>query len=304
MLKRLFLMCLLCIIIQPSLGLAKHSKKLHHVTFHHLKKSFHQKKLVLHQSSTKKNKLALRKKRTYVSGYRPNIKTNQLPSYIVQSMKEQTTASSEPTSSFQQRLVDFVHKSIGTIRYSVYKLGGSLFDPTKGVYVLDCSNYVDQLLNTAHPESYTNLVKSTGSDKPNSNDYYNFFSYLSRHPQPYWQKINEVNQMEPGDILVVRYKNNRGQETGGHVMIVMNKPTPNADAYQVDVADSAAGPHSQDTRQNNVSGIGIGTLLLKTLPHSDTPAALAWKFGAHWQTNINLAIARPLDKREYFTIGY
>jgi hypothetical protein len=135
------------------------------------------------------------------------------------------------------------------------------------------------------------LVRSTGADDPNSENYYHFFAALPSEPVTNWDKVNSVDQLQPGDILVIRYQNHAQVPVGGHVMIVMNKPVHDTDAFLVRVADSARAGHSQDTRRH--SGIGIGTLLLKADPVSGQPYAYAWKEGGYWQDNVSFAMGRP-----------
>lgn len=197
--------------------------------------------------------------------------------------------------SFTQRLVNHVHKMVSNFNYSKYKMGGAHFDDYKGVYILDCSRYVDYLLEAMHPEAYSSLVSSTGSDAPNSKHYYDFFTNLSEDVQEHWNKIEHVEQLQAGDILVFQYKNARKKTTGGHVMIVMDKPIRDSDAFLVRVADSARTGHSDDTRERHDSGIGIGTLLLQANPHTGRPSAFAWTFNSYWQHNVSFAMARPVD---------
>lgn len=210
-------------------------------------------------------------------------------------MGERTSPTRQLVSSIEERIVSFVQKSVETLRYSAYKLGGTKFDASHGIYVVDCSSYVDNVLRSVHPNAFSSLVNSTGADKPNSQHYYEFFSALPEEPKRYWNKVDEIEALHPGDILVFRYKNTRGAETGGHVMVVMEKPVRTAEAFLVSVADSAPVGHSQDTRQRQYSGIGIGTLLLKMDPKTGQPAAYAWKVGSRWNKNVNFAMARPTD---------
>jgi len=208
-------------------------------------------------------------------------------------------ALSEPSpslaNSIGQHLVKLVRKTVATLRYSVYKLGGTHFDTSRGVYIVDCSDYVDNLLQTVHPDAYSSLVNSSGSYKPTTEHYYDFFKDLTKDSDGYWNKINEVKELRPGDILVFRNKNSMGSMVKGHIMIVMDKPIADADEYLVRVADSAPVGHSEDTREHHVSGIGIGTLLLKVNPETGQPYAYAWKVGSHFQRNVNFAMARPLE---------
>lgn len=198
-------------------------------------------------------------------------------------------------SSLEHRLVEFVHKTVETVRYSAYKLGGRRFDASRGIYVLDCSDYVDNILEAVNPKAYWSLADATGSDKPTSQHYYQFFSGLSEYPSYYWNKVDDVERLEPGDILVFRKKNSMGHQTGsGHVMVVMNKPIFDEDAYLVRVADSAPSGHSEDTRMPHKSGIGIGTILIKVNPQTGRPSAYAWKVGSRWKQNVTFAMARPV----------
>lgn len=198
-------------------------------------------------------------------------------------------------SNVEQRLVNFVRNMVSSLHYSNYKLGGTTIDESRGVYVTDCSTYVDHIVKTIYPRAYTSLVNATGTEKPTSDDYYDYFVNLADKPQNHWNMIDDVEKLRPGDILVFRFKNSLGIETGGHVMIVMDEPARNDNTFFVRVADSAPTGHSEDTRLPRRSGIGIGTLMLKVDPRSYQPYAYAWKAGARWERNVYVAMARPVD---------
>lgn len=213
---------------------------------------------------------------------------------------EELTATSNDTTptksdnSFTHRMVAMVDDTVQNLRYSVYKLGGTHYDASKGVYMVDCSDYVDHLLHDSSPQAYTSLATWSGSYKPTSEHYYSFFTQrLAAASDPNWQKINNTQKLQPGDILVFRYKNSRGRAAGGHVMIVMDKPSGDDNVLQLRVADSAASGHGEDTRPAHTSGIGIGTMLLKVNSDTGEPYAYAWKAGAPWKSNVNFAMARP-----------
>ena len=112
--------------------------------------------------------------------------------------------------------------------------------------------------------------------------------------------MEDVEGLRPGDILVFRYRgSHRHSHSGGHVMVVMNQPVRQGNMYLVSVADSASSGHSQDTRTGvHSSGVGIGTLLLRINPKTGQPAAYAWKIGAQWRSNVNFAMARPMDGKD------
>lgn len=193
--------------------------------------------------------------------------------------------------SFKQKLVSYVKNSVNHLRYSRYKLGGDRFDSYRGIYVLDCSSYVDHILQNIYPNAYSSLVNRTGADKPTTEHYYDFFKELSSKENDYWRKINDATDLKPGDILVFRKKNNRS----GHVMVVMDESKATSGTVTLRVADSAPSRHSDDTRAPKKGGVGIGNLQLKIDPHTGQPSAYSWKEGCRWTRNVNIAMARPND---------
>ncbi len=222
-------------------------------------------------------------------------KPSSIPAYFLASQHSFRNATGL-MASMEHKVVDFVHNTVNNLRYSSYKLGGKKFDSSRGVYVVDCSNFVDNILQHVSPHAYNNLVNATGADTPTTLHYYEFFSELSADSSAgYWSKITDIEQLRAGDIIVFRNKNSRGIQIGGHVMVVMEKPIRDDDVFFVRVADSAPTRHSEDTRQLNESGIGIGTLLLKANPKTGHPSAYAWAQGSYWKKNVSFAMARPVD---------
>lgn len=198
-------------------------------------------------------------------------------------------------SNIEKRLVNFVRNTVSSLHYSNYKMGGTTIDSSRGIYVVDCSTYVDHILKTVYPSAFNSLVVGTGTEKPTTDDYYDYFINLGYKSQRHWNTVDDVDDLRPGDILVFRFKNAYGNETGGHVMVVMDQPAKDGDTFLVRVADSAPTGHSEDTRLPRRSGIGIGTLMLKVDSKTFQPYAYAWKEGARWQRNVNFAMARPIN---------
>jgi len=193
-------------------------------------------------------------------------------------------------------LVDLVHRAISALHFSRYRFGGTYFNLSRGIYEVDCSDYVDHLLRMAEPGAYRTLVASTHTEKPTSADYFKFFKNLPENPISGWQEIDNVADLKPGAILVFRYSD-ENDVPGGHVMVVMDKPVPTYDgnAFAVRVSDSASSRHSNDTRSPHTSGIGIGTLMLKVDPHSGEPNAYAWTLNSGWKS-IEAAMAEPVSE--------
>lgn len=276
---------------------AHHShKKKHHPVKHATKKHIAHSKKIKHTA-----KIKHRKPQIYQDSLEDDVSEAINTPKITEANDTATTiAETKPvtmgfTSSMTKKIVDFVSKTVDTLHYSVYKLGGKHFDTKKGVYIVDCSAFVDKILQNVCPRAYSSLVDATGADAPASKHYYNFFTELASDPDSYWNKVDDVGNLRAGDILVIRYKNRHGIETGGHVMVVMNQPERDTDVYYVRVADSAPTRHSDDTREYDTSGIGIGTLLLKANSRNGQPIAYAWGIGGYWNKNANFAMARPVD---------
>lgn len=263
-----------------------------HQTHHALKAT----KKKMHATHKHKHTAKKSKKRVHAQ-HKPELMPTPVNHPAITSMDNVPDVRHETSlvASLQQRLIGFVHKTVDTLNYSKYKLGGTQVDTQRGVYIVDCSTYVDYILKTVYPHAFFSLVDSTGADKPTTQHYYNFFTELADDSKNYWDRIDEVEQLRPGDILVFRNKS-RMRSVGGHVMVVMNKPIRDIDSFLVRVADSAPVGHTHDTRPSHVSGIGIGTLLLK-VDHSGQPFAYAWKVGSQWKRNVNFAMARPIDMR-------
>lgn len=192
------------------------------------------------------------------------------------------------------RVVSYVHQMLSNLRYTTYRSGGQLFDSQRGVYEADCSHYVDHVMQNVFPRAYAVLEMSTGAHAPDSADYYEFIRRLSVNMHSAWDKVDNATQLQPGDVLVFRYRNSYGESSGGHVMVVMDKPVLDNNALLVRVSDSAFSGHSDDTRGYH-SGVGIGTLLLKINTDTGAPSAYAWDESSRWVDRVNIAMARPIS---------
>ena len=95
----------------------------------------------------------------------------------------------------QKKLVDFVDQTVYNLNYSSYRLGGGRFDTSHGIYVLDCSRFVDSVLSRVYPAAYSSLQYATGAERPASQHYYDFFSDLTRSSDTHWNKIEKIGQL-------------------------------------------------------------------------------------------------------------
>lgn len=224
------------------------------------------------------------------------LEAKALPKKMLWSSKIKTYMDLAPTPK-RHTIVNFVHQLVENIKYSAYKLGGTRFDARRGIYVVDCSSYVDRILKTVHPRAFARLVHYSGSAKPTTRDFYQFFNNLTDEPQTYWDTVDDISKLRPGDLLVFRYRNEPENITKGHIVIVMDNPQRVNDTYRVRISDSAPVRHSNDTRMRRVSGIGIGTMLFKVHPKTYQPFAYAWGVHSKWEKNVRFAMARPLELR-------
>jgi len=189
-------------------------------------------------------------------------------------------------------VVGFVKKTVASIHHNHYKLGGTYFDLSHGKYNIDCSSYVDDLLKTVSPRAYYTLAAYTGTNHPTTEHYFDFFRHLTTTANQYWNTVKNVKELRPGDILVLRFKKSSHAEEG-HIMIVMNKPVPQGNGYVIRVADSAPFAHSEDTRTvKHTSGIGVGTMLVKSDPETGKLSSYAWKLDAPYRNNVHFEMAR------------
>ncbi len=275
------------------------NKKLHtpHITHHQLHNS-HAQTNVHHLSANTHNKLQAKSnqnRHTAIVRHQPNNLNNPSVAAIHSGPvnNNSLTFNSMPANQTAgMRLVSFVHEMVGSLRYTRYASGAGVFDSKYGIYKLDCSHYVDNILHRVDPRAYASLEAGTGAQMPNSANYYNFFTRLSDHLRYDWDKVDNAKDLEPGDVLVFRYKSPSGIQEGGHVMMVMDKPVIDNGALFVRVTDSAAAGHSDDTRPAHDSGVGIGTLVLKVNSYTGQPSAYAWEFNSPWKS-VDIAMARP-----------
>lgn len=194
-----------------------------------------------------------------------------------------------------KRIVTYVDNFMSSLRYTTYRSGDRIFDTMHGIFELDCSHYVDHILQNACPNAYHSLVSSTGSTSPDSQNYFDFFNRLSTHMKNDWNAVDDAKQLQAGDVLVFRYLNASGYSSSGHVMMVMGKPVIKNDNLFVRVSDSAEASHSNDTRAGHSSGVGIGTMVLKVNPTTGRPTAYAWDVDSRWQNRVEFAMARPVE---------
>jgi hypothetical protein len=228
--------------------------------------------------------------------------TGQAQFFHYRSASNTPTAVDKPPSSWRNAASNTSHKLLGYVKLTLqaihhtrYRFGGKRFDPAKGIYAVDCSGYVNNLLGLSNPNAFHEILNHQQITRPSSTDYYRFLGQIPYGKKSsHWYHVRAVSELKPGDILVYSSPGRR-KRLPGHVMIVVDTPKPDrrgSGIYHVRVADSAHSGHSNDTRRPHTSGIGVGTLLLKAHPRTNAPIAFAWREDSRWKLGLNFAMGR------------
>lgn len=181
------------------------------------------------------------------------------------------------------------------LKYSHYKLGGDVFNLKKGVFLIDCSSYVTNLLQRSVPNAYQQITAYTHTNRPTAMAYYNYFQHLTKDDNSdNWQNVAKVKELKPGDIIAFRYRH-KGHRATGHVMVVMKspKPTKNKKGYVVRIADSTPYHHSSDTRKHH-GGVGVGNLVLYANDEGK-PISYSWAKGLSPSNKMLINMGRPIE---------
>jgi hypothetical protein len=108
--------------------------------------------------------------------------------------------------------------------------------------------------------------------------------------------LTRVDALGPGDVVAWQATEDSRTGDTGHVMVVLDAPTPNsgrAAEWLVRVADSTLSPHALDSRHPGTTGLGSGTIGLLVY-ESGAPTAFYWRGGVSPQAKpTQIALGRP-----------
>jgi len=215
-------------------------------------------------------------------------------------------------------VVESVNKIMRSLKRTVYTNNDYCVCP--GCFAVDCSYYLKQVLKSLPGIYYEVLPKSSTSGKTAlAKDYYQFFADLPEEAKTgdYWQKIEDIKDVKPGDIIAFKYCDKKS--TTGHVMVAYSPSQRSGcddkDQYWVWVSDSANSGHFDDTRNGKgkyakdfeyiayngsggkPSGVGIGKMWFNT---SNSPPYYRWshcnkpKDPLKDNPRIKISIGRPI----------
>jgi hypothetical protein len=153
----------------------------------------------------------------------------------------------------------------------------AFIDETSGVYRVDCSSFLGFIIGKISKEAYDSLPIDTPHKRPRAKNFYDYFHALDEHEkQGGWMGIKRIFDLEKGDIIAWKYDPSLGKKDTGHVVMVYEKPILEKDGrYKVRVMDSSKGKHAEDSRGENQSGIGVGTMWFR-VDSEGVPNGLYW----------------------------
>lgn len=191
-----------------------------------------------------------------------------------------------------------VDEVLNALTYTTYVFGGNYLDFLRGIYKVDCTGYLNHLVEDVAPSAYDALLDLRGTSRPSARDYVAFFRGLPYDTARYgWQRIRRARDLRPGDVLVWRYDDPSSVSTG-HAVVVVSLPTRDlrwSNVFRLRVSDSARSGHSYDNRGSTGQGVGAGEMLVKVDGTSGVPTQIAWSLRGIFRSDIAIAAARVAD---------
>jgi hypothetical protein len=159
----------------------------------------------------------------------------------------------------------------------------------EGIYHFDCSGMINWMLERIAPKP----LETIDRERPVAASYVRIIQNApTTGSRGGWQHIAVITDVEPGDVFAWRRPKDwpKGGNSG-HVGVVMARPAPVPhlkNAYVVRIADSTRWRHQDDTRGEDQTGFGMGTILFMT-DGAGHPIGYAW-FGSeshgYYETDV------------------
>lgn len=215
-----------------------------------------------------------------------------------------TTPTNVPDSMYAQaktsesrQVVERVDDALNGINLTYYVLGGDNWTDSTGVYKVDCTGFVNRMIEDASPSAYDELLEARDTTRPSASDYYSFFRTISfGTTENKWTRIEKVASLRPGDVVAWKYDVAPSSGSTGHAVVVVDVPVRDtrwSNVYRVRVADSAKSGHSTDNRGSSGSGVGAGYMLIRYSSETGRPYDYAWSTAGYWKGDASFAMARP-----------
>jgi hypothetical protein len=158
-----------------------------------------------------------------------------------------------------------------------------------GIYHFDCSGMINWMLERVAETS----LETIDRERPVAASYVRVIKKApTSRSRGGWQQIAIITDVEPGDVFA--WKRPADWPKGGnsgHVGVVLARPAPVPHikhAYVVRIADSTRWRHQDDTRSEDETGFGMGTILFMT-DGQGQPIGYAWfgsESGGYYETDV------------------
>ncbi len=177
-------------------------------------------------------------------------------------------------------------------------------DRTAGSFHYDCVGFVSYALKQAAPQARESAFKACGIAKgriPSPPAYQKFFASLAEKPQAGWQAVVKASDLQPGDVVSWEKKT---ETSSGHAVVIKSVPVAGPDGiWQVEVYDSTASPHGNDSRTDDKrarvlaangkrSGLGHGLMAFTADPVTGALTGYRWSPKSKTST-VPIAAGRP-----------
>jgi hypothetical protein len=170
----------------------------------------------------------------------------------------------------------------------------------EGVYDMDCSGFVDYLLKRIAPGQFGQLHVEPGHARPRATMYFQLLHDLLKQPLRGWTAVRQLAHAQRGDVIAWELQaSTQGPGDTGHVVIVAAAPIQVTEMiYRVEVYDSSGIRHDDDSRPEQTSGIGRGTITFRVNEKGE-PIAFQFNSRAHFHEEP-IAIGRLVSQEDAF----
>ncbi len=177
-------------------------------------------------------------------------------------------------------------------------------DGTAGTYRYDCVGFVSWALKRAAPQARESAFKACSIAKgriPSPALYRTFFASLAGKPQQGWAAVTKASELRPGDVVAWEKQT---ATSSGHAVVIGSLPVAGPEGtWVVEVYDSTASPHGEDSRPTDSragvlessgkrSGLGHGRMAFTADPV--TGALTGYRWSPKSKTSlVPIAAGRP-----------
>lgn len=212
-----------------------------------------------------------------------------------------------------------INKKLAVTRYD----HGNRVELDKGSYAVDCSGFVNHVLDQVHPkalqevQAFSNDLQDYPKPKEASQPWPLHYMLFLQSKEPntakrHWKSIENALELKPGDIIAYASSDVSIQkklspqmgtiqkdfcsERGQHMMIVsgpirIEKEVP---WIWVPIFDSTKIPHGREDKRGNNGGIGTGVIGLE-LDAKKAPQRLKWYDTSKYPLKRNIRMGTVIE---------